>query len=76
MESAEDTNSEDGLAAGFDSQRGTKQPEEQDMSYIITIRTGPRAEDIEHFAAIGNLAELIDAAYDDGALGVTAMVRP
>ena len=29
VESAEDTNSEDGLAAGFDSQRGTKQPEEQ-----------------------------------------------
>ncbi|MDN2710654.1 MAG: hypothetical protein RSF79_16840 [Janthinobacterium sp.] len=46
------------------------------MSYMITIRTGPRAEDVAHFAAIGNLAALIDAAYDDGALGVTAMVRP
>jgi len=46
------------------------------MSYMITIRTGPRAEDIAQFAAIGNLAALIDAAYDGGALGVTAMVRP
>ena len=46
------------------------------MSYMITIRTGPRAEDVAHFAAIGNLDALIDAAYDDGALGVTAMVRP
>ena len=42
------------------------------MSYIITIRT---ATAVHSFAAIGNLAALIDAAYDDGALGVTAMVR-
>lgn len=43
------------------------------MTYIITIRT---ANTVHSFAAIGNLAALIDAAYDDGALGVTAMVRP
>jgi hypothetical protein len=43
------------------------------MSYIITIRTASTAY---RFAAIGNLAALIDAAYDDGALGVTAMVQP
>lgn len=42
------------------------------MSYIITIRT---ASTVHIFAAIGNLAALIDAAYDGGALGVTAMVR-
>jgi hypothetical protein len=42
------------------------------MSYIITIRT---ASTVHSFAAIGNLGALIDAAYDDGALGVTAMVR-
>lgn len=43
------------------------------MSYIITIRT---ASTVHSFPAIGNLAALFDAAYDDGALGVTAMVRP
>ncbi|MGK5020700.1 hypothetical protein [Janthinobacterium sp. LB2P10] len=43
------------------------------MSYTITIRT---ASTVHSFTAIGNLAALIDAAYDDGALGVTAMVSP
>lgn len=43
------------------------------MSYIITIRT---ASTVHRFAAIGNVGALIDAAYDGGALGVTAMVRP
>jgi hypothetical protein len=46
------------------------------MSYIITIRTGPRPEDIKRGEATGNLATLQDAAYAAGALGVTAMVRP
>lgn len=45
------------------------------MSWVITIRTGPRAEDIEHYDAIGDLGALQDAAYDDGALGFSAMVR-
>ncbi len=45
------------------------------VSYIVTIRTGPRVEDVEHYPAIGDLAALQDAAYDAGALGVTVMVR-
>jgi len=41
------------------------------MAYRITIKT----EDGERsYFAIGNLAALQDEAYDDGALGVTAMV--
>lgn len=43
------------------------------MSYIITIRT---AEGMHCYPAIGDLGALQDAAYDNGALGVTAMVRP
>ena len=43
------------------------------MSYIITIRT---AEGMHSYHAIGDLGALQDAAYDNGALGVTAMVRP
>jgi hypothetical protein len=43
------------------------------MSYLITIRTAAGART---YTAIGNLAALLDAAYDEGALGVTAMVRP
>ncbi|WP_277346671.1 MULTISPECIES: hypothetical protein [Janthinobacterium] len=43
------------------------------MSYIITIRT---ADGVRSYPAIGDLGALQDAAYDDGALGVTAMVRP
>ncbi|PKV43625.1 hypothetical protein CLU92_0940 [Janthinobacterium sp. 61] len=43
------------------------------MSYIITIRT---AEGMHSYPAIGDLGALQDAAYDNGALGVTAMVRP
>lgn len=43
------------------------------MSYQITIRT---ASGVQRYIAIGNLAALLDAAYEAGALGVTAMVRP
>ncbi len=43
------------------------------MSYLITIRT---AAGTQRYAAIGDLAALMDAAYDAGALGVSAMVRP
>ena len=43
------------------------------MSYIITIRT---AEGMHSYPAIGDLGALQDAAYDNGALGVTAMVCP
>jgi hypothetical protein len=43
------------------------------VSYIITIRT---AEGMHSYPAIGDLGALQDAAYDNGALGVTAMVRP
>ncbi|WP_426070219.1 hypothetical protein [Janthinobacterium sp. DSP2-3-3] len=42
------------------------------MSYIITIRT---ADGVHSYPAIGDLGALQNAAYDDGALGVTAMVR-
>lgn len=43
------------------------------MKYLITERTndGKRI-----YAAIGDLGLLIDAAYDAGALGVTAMAQP
>lgn len=43
------------------------------MSYIITART---ATAVLIYAAIGDLGELLDAAYDSGALGVTVVVRP
>ena len=40
------------------------------MTYIITTRTATGAQT---YSAIGNLGALIDAAYDGGALGVTAI---
>lgn len=43
------------------------------MSYIITART---ATTVQTYSAIGSRDALIDAAYDAGALGVTAMVAP
>lgn len=43
------------------------------LSYTITERTAAGARS---YTAIGNLGALVDAAYDGGALGVTAMVRP
>ena len=43
------------------------------MSWLITIRT---ADGVRSYPAIGDLGALQDAAYDNGALGVTAMVRP
>lgn len=43
------------------------------LSYMITART---ADGVRSYPAIGDLGALQDAAYDDGALGVTAMVRP
>lgn len=41
------------------------------MSYVITARTATGAQT---YSAIGDLGALIAAAYDAGALGVTAMV--
>jgi hypothetical protein len=43
------------------------------MSYVITVRTAAGAH---RYTAIGDLAALMDAAYDAGALGVSAMVQP
>lgn len=43
------------------------------MTWLITART---ATSVQTYAAIGDRNALIDAAYDAGALGVTAMVRP
>lgn len=43
------------------------------MAYAMTIRT---ETGIEYSTATGNLGALMDAAYDDGALGITAMVLP
>jgi hypothetical protein len=43
------------------------------VSYTITVCT---AAGVRRYTAIGNLAALMDAAYDAGALGVTAMVSP
>lgn len=43
------------------------------MTYIITART---ASTVRTYCAIGNLDDLINAAIDAGALGITAMVRP
>lgn len=43
------------------------------LSYTITERT---ADGARSYTAIGDLGALVDAAYDAGALGVTAMVRP
>lgn len=42
------------------------------MSYLITVRT---AGATRSYSAIGDLGALLAAAYDAGALGVTAMVR-
>lgn len=42
------------------------------MIYTITVRTAG----IEiRYSAIGDLGALLDAAYDAGAMGVTAMVQ-
>jgi hypothetical protein len=41
------------------------------MKFLITERT---ADGMRSYAAIGDLGLLIDAAYDAGALGVTAIV--
>lgn len=43
------------------------------IHYVITART---AGGVITYSAIGNLGALLSAAYDSGALGVTAMVRP
>lgn len=43
------------------------------IHYVITART---AGGVITYAAIGDLGDLLSAAYDNGALGVTAMVRP
>lgn len=44
------------------------------MRYLITART---ADGFTTYPAIGELGALLSAAYDSGALGVTAMaVRP
>lgn len=43
------------------------------MTYLITTRT---ANSVYTYSAIGDLDRLLDAAYDSGALGVTAMVMP
>ena len=42
------------------------------MSYIITITT---AAGVQRYPAIGDIGALQDAAYDAGALGVSAMVQ-
>lgn len=41
------------------------------MTYIITIRT---ADGVRSYPASGDLGALQDAAYDMGAMGVTAML--
>lgn len=43
------------------------------MKFLIAART---ADGMRSYAAIGDLGLLIDAAYDAGAMGVTAMVQP
>ena len=43
------------------------------MIYQLTIRHADGR--VEHRTAIGALAAIVDALYDAGALGVTAMVR-
>jgi hypothetical protein len=43
------------------------------MKYLITERT---SDGQRSYMAIGDLGVLIDAAYNAGALGVTAMVKP
>ncbi|CAN7739653.1 hypothetical protein [Duganella sp. LjRoot269] len=43
------------------------------MKYLITERT---ADGLRTYSAIGDLGLLIDAAYDAGALGITAVVQP
>lgn len=43
------------------------------MTYILKVRT---ATSVHTYSAIGDLGRLIDAAYDAGALGVTATVKP
>lgn len=43
------------------------------MKFLITERT---SDGKRTYMAIGDLGLLIDAAYDGGALGVTAMVKP
>lgn len=39
--------------------------------FVMTIRTGPGAGDIERHAAVGDPAALTNAAYDAGALGIS-----
>lgn len=41
------------------------------MKYLITVKT---ATGSHAYAAIGDLGLLIDAEYDAGALGITAIV--
>lgn len=43
------------------------------MTYVLKVRT---ATSVHTYVAIGDLGKLMDSAYDNGALGVTAMVRP
>lgn len=43
------------------------------MTYLITT-TGADGAVTNKYAALGNRDELMDAAYDSGAFGVTAMV--
>lgn len=42
------------------------------MTYVITIRD---ATSSHTYHAIGNVCDLMDAAYDQGALGVTVVVQ-
>ena len=42
------------------------------LTYTVTARTAAGARS---YTAIGDAGALIDAAYDDGAMGVTIMVR-
>ncbi|WP_170976636.1 hypothetical protein [Massilia sp. HP4] len=44
------------------------------MCFRITVRTAPDAPPYS-YTAIGDAEDLQNAAYDDGALGVTVMVE-
>lgn len=43
------------------------------IHYVITART---AGGVITYSAIGDLGDLLSAAYDCGAMGVTAIVKP
>ncbi len=44
------------------------------MTYIITVRSANDKPRTYH--AVGDLSAILHAAYEAGALGVTAMVQP